>query len=179
MRPMLAVAILVFSSTTAFAQIPANLLRQGSTTFLPVPGTVSLAGPRFGLTSLAPGVITKLREREIEVSPLISQFGWQFERQFYSRDSGVTAVSEWVALIGGMDQGVVLPSLSWVVGVRTKEGAEFGIGPNITPAGVGLVLTGGVTIRTGALNVPVNVALVPSRYGTRLTVLTGFNMRQR
>ena len=29
----------------------------------------------------------------------MSQFGWQFEKQFYTRDSGVTMVSEWVALV--------------------------------------------------------------------------------
>jgi hypothetical protein len=67
---------------------------------------------------------------------MISQFGWQFERQFYSKDSGVAVVNEWVGLVGGLDRGVALPSLSWLVGVRTKEGTELGIGPNVTPAGV-------------------------------------------
>ena len=84
----------------------------------------------------------------------------------------------WVFLAGGLEQGVVLPSLSWLVGLRTREGAEFGIGPNVTPAGVSLVLAAGVTMRTGTFNVPVNVAVVPSRVGTRVSVLTGFNMRR-
>ncbi|HEY6507124.1 MAG TPA: hypothetical protein VIY56_03875, partial [Vicinamibacterales bacterium] len=79
----------------------------------------------------------------------------------------------------GMEQGVVLPSLSWLVGLRTREGAEFGIGPNITPVGVSLVLAAGVTMRAGSLNVPLNVAVVPSKAGTRVSVLSGFNMRRR
>ena len=145
----------------------------------PVAKTASLSGPRFGLTILADGVVKKLAERDIAVGPHISQFGWQFEKQFYTRDSGVTMVTEWVALVGGLEQSVALPSLSWMVGVRTRDGAEFGIGPNITPAGTALVLATGMTFRAGALNVPVNVAVVPGKSGTRVSVLSGFSLRHR
>ena len=141
--------------------------------------TVNLSGPRFGLTALSPGVVDELHKKQIDVTSNISQFGWQFEKQFYTRESGVAAVNEWVFLLGGLDQGVALPSLSWMVGLRTREGAEFGIGPNVTPAGVALALAAGVTFRAGNLNVPMNVAVVPSKAGTRLSVLTGFNMRHR
>ena len=145
----------------------------------PFTKTVNLSGPRFGMTALSTGVVDELKQRNIDVGANISQFGWQFEKQFYSRESGVAAVNEWVVLLGGLDQGVALPSISWLVGLRTREGAEFGIGPNITPAGVALALAGGVTFRAGNLNVPMNIAVVPSRAGTRISVLTGFNMRRR
>ena len=144
----------------------------------PFTKSVSLSGPRFGLTALSTGVVDELARRNIDVGPNISQFGWQFEKQFYTRESGVAAVSEWVVLLGGLDQGVALPSVSWLVGLRTREGAEFGIGPNITPAGVALALAAGVTFRSGNLNVPMNVAVVPSKAGTRISVLTGFSMRR-
>ena len=104
---------------------------------------------------------------------------WQFEKQFYTKDGPVTMVTEWVALVGGLEQSVVLPSLSWMVGARTRDGAEFGIGPNITPAGTALVLAGGMTFRAGALNIPVNVAVVPSKAGSRVTLLSGFSLRHR
>jgi hypothetical protein len=55
---------------------------------------------------------------------------------------------------------------------------EFGIGPNATPAGLALAVAAGVTYSTGALNVPINVAVVPSKAGVRVSVLTGFNMRK-
>ena len=71
------------------------------------------------------------------------------------------------------------PVSSWLVGIRTPEGVEFGAGPNFTPLGVGLVAAFGVTMQTGALNVPVNFAFAPSRAGLRVSVLTGFNMRRR
>jgi hypothetical protein len=131
------------------------------------------------LTVLGDGILEKLKEKDIDVKSTISQFGWQFEKQVKISDKGLTAVNEWVVLAGGLDQGVVLPSLSWLVGIRTPEGVEFGAGPNFTPLGVGLVAAFGVTVRTGALNVPLNFALAPSRSGLRVSVLTGFNMRRR
>jgi len=169
-------AVVVILSLTVFAEAASaqNVLEPPGFT-----KTVNLSGPRFGLTALSTGVVDELHKRSIDVGSNISQFGWQFERQFYSRGSGVAAVNEWVVLLGGLDQGVALPSLSWMVGLRTRDGAEFGIGPNITPAGVALAVAGGVTFRAGTLNVPMNVAVVPSKVGTRISVLTGFNMRRR
>ena len=170
MRNLLLAICFVSSAVPAFAQ---------SGTMAPPPTrTLSLAGPRFGLTFLSDGVVEKLKEKDIEVGSSISQFGWQFERQFYSKGSNLTAMTEWVVLLGGLDQGVAIPSLNWLVGMRTREGAEFGIGPNITPAGVSLVIAAGVTFRTGAFNIPMNFAVVPSKAGTRVSMLTGFTLRK-
>jgi hypothetical protein len=144
----------------------------------PPTSSVSLSGPRFGLTYLDEGVREKLLARNIDVQPTISQFGWQFEKQFYARGGGVTALNEWVVLVGGLDQGVALPSVSWLVGLRTSTGSEFGFGPNLTPAGVALAIAGGTTLRLGAMNVPMNVAIVPSKSGMRLSFLTGFSLRR-
>jgi hypothetical protein len=168
-RAMLAGAIVVAVSAPAAAQTLPSYAK-----------SADLAGPRFGLTLLSDGIVDKLAERQIIVTrPYVSQFGWQLEKQFFTKDSGVTMVTEWVALLGGLEQSVALPSLSWLVGVRTRDGAEFGIGPNITPAGTALVFATGMTFRTGAVNVPVNVAVVPSKSGTRVSVLTGFSLRRR
>jgi len=165
-----------------FAGVAAPALAQDSVNIVNPPPpvrSVNLSGPRFGMTSLSQGVIDKLAEREIDVRPTITQFGWQFERQFYGKGGGLAAVNEFVVLAGGLEQGVVLPSVNWLVGLRSPGGAEFGIGPNITPAGVALAVAGGVTFRSGSLNVPVTFAMVPSKDGVRVSVLTGFNMRGR
>jgi hypothetical protein len=146
----------------------------------PVADMVSLSGPRFGGTFLSDGVVKKLKTDDgLTVAPFISQFGWQFEKQFYGGVGGPTAVTEAVVLLGGLEQGVALPSVSWLVGVRTKNGTEFGVGPNINPVGAALVVSGGMTFRAGVLNVPVNVAVVPSKAGVRVSVLSGFNLRRR
>lgn len=182
MRSIVMSALLVAVTSPALAQttIPAStILKQARATFVPITRTVDLSGPRIGFTYLPPETLRRLEDvHELSLRSPISQFGWQFERQFYTQDGGVTAVSEWVVLLGGLDQGVPIPSLSWLVGFRTKEGAEFGVGPNLTPAGAGLVVAAGVTFRAGPFNVPLNFAFVPSRYGTRISVLTGFNTRR-
>jgi hypothetical protein len=96
----------------------------------------------------------------------------------FAQEGGMTGVSEWIFLVGGLEQSVLLPSLTWLVGVRSGAGTEFGVGPNITAAGTALAVGGGMTFRSGALFIPVNVAAVPSRSGVRVSVLTGFNSRR-
>src|SRR5688572_30017337 len=161
-------AVMLLCAGSSYAQAPG-----------PRPLTpVSLSGPRVGATFLSPGVASKLRENQIDASWALSQFGWQFEKRIKTGPSGLSAVNEWVVLAGGLEQGLFIPSLSWLVGLRTGSGVEFGLGPNVTPAGVALALAGGVTISKGALNVPFNVAVVPSRAGMRVSVLTGFNMKR-
>jgi hypothetical protein len=140
---------------------------------------VDLSGPRFGITALNTGIVDKLKaEQGWDLAPVVTQFGWQFEKQFYGKQGGPTAVTEAVVLLGGLEQGVVIPSLSWLVGVRGSDGTEIGVGPNVTPAGVALALAVGKTFRMGVLNVPVNIAVVPSRLGMRVSLLTGFSLRR-
>ena len=157
--------------------LSSSLTAQPSPGVPPVARTLSLAGPRFGITLLSDDTIAKLYEHDIDVRSPIAQFGWQFEHEFYSKQDGPTVLNEWVLLLGGLEQGAAIPSLNWMVGLRTKEGAEFGIGPNITPAGVALAVAAGITFRAGVINVPMTFAAVPSKYGTRVSVLTGFVLR--
>ena len=74
---------------------------------------MSLSGPRVGMTFLTPA--SSIRSKEDfnkDIDPVISQFGWQYEKRFLSSDTGATGVTEWVVLLGGIDQGVVIPSLT-------------------------------------------------------------------
>jgi hypothetical protein len=175
MKPLLLSLMLAGAATPLCAQtVPPARNQQ----IPPVAKTVSLSGPRFGFTFLSDGIVDTLKTEDITVANGISQFGWQFERQFYSKEGGPTVLNEWVLLAGGLDQGVLLPSLNWLVGLRTREGAEFGIGPNITPVGVALAIAAGVTFRAGVLNIPMNFAVVPSKAGLRVSMLTGFTLRR-
>jgi len=36
-----------------------------------------------------------------------------------------------------------------------------------------------MTFRAGALNIPVNIAVAPSKSGSRVSVLSGFSLRHR
>jgi hypothetical protein len=167
-KTLAAVAVIIAASTpaTLHAQQPNELVRE-----------LARSGPRFGVTWLGGSTIDTLRSKyDVDVASVITQFGWQFEKQFASLENGPVALNEWVILIGGLDQGVFLPSVTWLVGVRTPGNFEFGVGPNVTPAGVALAISMGVTFKAGALAIPVNTAIVPSRYGLRASILTGFNV---
>ena len=173
MRWFLRLSIVLFG-LSRFAS-PASA--QPGYTFKP-PKEIDLSGPRIGLTVLGPGSIDRLKTEDIHVNSVVSQFGWQFEKRFYTSQEGLTMLTEFVPLLSGLEQGVALPSLNWLVGVRGPSGLEFGIGPNVSPAGAALVLAGGVTFRAGAMNIPLNVAFVPSRSGSRVSILSGFSLRR-
>ena len=163
--------VVVFQSHDAFAQVTPGPLQPAE--------TMRLAGPRFGVTFLSDSVRTKLRDQvQTDVGSVITQFGWQKEKRFMSSATGFTGVTEFVLLLGGMEQGVVLPSFNWLVGARTADGLEFAVGPNVTPAGIALGVAAGVTLRTGNLNIPINLAAVPSNSGLRVSLLAGFNTRR-
>ena len=148
------------------AQQPQELVRK-----------LNRSGPRFGVTWLSGSIVDTLNSKyDIDVAPVVTQFGWQFEQQFASLENGPVALNEWVLLVGGLDQGAFLPSLTWLVGIRTPGNFEIGIGPNATPAGVALAMSTGYTFKVGALAVPINMAIVPSKYGIRSSILTGFNL---
>ena len=141
----------------------------------------SLAGPRLGLVyiSASPGSTflngdMKLDDlfdegssdyAEVAKGTLTSLYGWQWESRF--ADGGnVTGIVEWIALVGGMEKGKFLPSVSSMVGARTASGLEFAIGPNLSLGGIAMVFGMGYNFKSGNLNIPVNIAFVPGRKGT-------------
>ena len=141
---------------------------------------IDLSGPRVGFTVLSQSIVDTLKnDDQIVVSPLISQFGWQFEKQFYSTQSGPTAVTECrpAARRTRSGRGDSEPELA---GRRAHEGRRRvrRRSQHHTRRG-GAGDRAGITFRAGTLNVPVNFAVVPSKAGTRVSVLTGFSLRRR
>jgi len=139
------------------------------------PNRMSLSGPRAGLTLITGKTADRL-EDELDIkTPIISQFGWHFEKRFFSIPEGPTGVVEFIPLIGGMENNIVLPSVSMVVGLRGVNGREIGVGPNVSVSGIAYVVGGGVTRTIGMLNIPTNFSVVFSNEGVRLSILIGFN----
>lgn len=137
-----------------------------------------LSGPRFGFTTFT-GDVARMRDY-IGKSALMSQFGWQFETQVLSTQSGNQALMEWVVLVGGVEQDELNLSLSWLAGYRLPNGVEFGVGPNVSIRKEGgdpttsMVVAGGATLPFGELYVPVNVAVAIAEGGPRITTLLGW-----
>src|SRR5690242_12805030 len=120
-RPIRAAAVALF---LAIGCIPARASGQGT-----VIGRAVIirepddrAGPRFGVAALTRGSETAAKEGK-KFSPVTTLFGWQFEHGF-PLDSGLTLVSEWVLLVGGLEQNVPLPSATWLIGFRVPNGIE-------------------------------------------------------
>ena len=164
-------------------------------------------GPRVGVTFLQKGTsrdrIAEAFDRG-DITPWISQFGWQFETRIFTLDDGACGLVEFVPMIGGLEQGLFLPSASGILGFRTRSGVELGVGPNLSLSGVGLVMAAGASFKIGKVTFPINVVFSPnitkttadseeydfntntyiivpgveSKSGFRLSLVMGFNSRK-
>ncbi len=166
-----------------------------------------LEGPRIGMTMVTQGsaadfihkgfnFIDDERNKLGETgSAFTTQYGWQWESRFADGGADITGIVEWVALVGGMEQGLFLPSLSSVIGIRNSNGFEFGVGPNLSLSGVGMVFAVGHNFKSGSLNMPVNLVFMPGKditanhikgdgsfeeythnTGARISIMVGFNL---
>ena len=161
-----------------------------------------LAGPRIGMTFITSGSTADFLHEgfsyvDEEKQPLgetgaafTTQYGWQWESRFADGGGSITGIVEWIALVGGMEQGMFLPSVSSVIGVRTADGLEVGVGPNLSLSGIGMIFGIGHNFKSGNLNLPVNLVIMPGKSqtgdsngesytynsGTRISIMVGFNM---
>jgi len=162
-------AILILSAGL-MAQEKDTLTTESSYDF----GPTTLSGPRIGVTIITGETAETLRDK-FDADPFVTQFGWHFEKRFFSVKNGLCGVTEVITLIGGVEQGLFLPSLNWLAGLRWPTGFELGFGPNISLTGFAYVFGLGVTIRQGKLNIPLNLSVVMSKKGPRFSFLVGFN----
>jgi hypothetical protein len=139
----------------------------------------SYYGPRLGVTWLAQSVRDKAEENGIDVGPAILQFGWQWEQRFVISADAPMLASAFVLTAGGAEQGVLIPSLSWLLGIRGTKGGELALGPVVSLTGVNLGFAAGITKRYGEVYVPWNVVVVTGEPGLRVSLFTGFNMNRR
>lgn len=158
-------------------------------------GPRRLSGPRTGLTLLPPRAVDAANlatNGQFGSVPVITQLGWQVETRIFQLEGGLTGVTETVMLVGGLDRGLVIPSVTFLTGLRLASGVESGIGPNLivnpnigaaedvgdasTYAQVGLALAAGFSPHIDDVNLPVNVAVVLGRRGPRVSLLIGFNV---
>lgn len=138
----------------------------------------SLSGPRFGFTTFT-GETADLRQMA-DLEPIMSQFGWQFETQIVSLESGNQALMEWLFLVGGVEEENTSLSLAWLAGYRLPNGLEFGVGPNVSlnvndnSTTSSMVVAAGVTLPFGEMYVPLNAAITMADGGPRITTLLGW-----
>jgi hypothetical protein len=94
-----------------------------------------LDGPRMGYTyftgTLANYLKAPKNEGGFDAMPAMFQFGYQFETQ-YLNEGNFQALFEFVPLVTGLDQGLFIPSLAVLNGLRSnKNGWELAFGPTV------------------------------------------------
>lgn len=175
-------------------EVQGNKERGSRATYSGIPSKYS--GPRIGMTVLGPGsAADEIKSRG--KSPYVSQFGWQFETRIFTSSSGISGLAEFVPLIGGMEQGLFLPSASLLFGFRVRDGLEVAAGPNLSLTGLGMVLAVGTSFHLDDVYFPVNLVFVPNvtktetetlyngkrittttNTGFRISLIVGFNIRR-
>ncbi len=172
--------IATFISIASFAQRP-PVLRDTST---PIIEPLKLSGPRVGIIGVLEADYSRLYEisnyfsEDNPVHPVLSTFGWQFETQFFAAPNGTAGLIEFIPLVSGFEQGLFIPSLNMIFGLRTAEGMEVGFGPGISILGTGIIAAAGYNFRSEYLNIPVNLAYVQGRESQRVVLTVGFNLRR-
>jgi hypothetical protein len=155
MKKTLLLIVSIFTLNQVNAQIQYSSNTESKSTMVQA-SVDKLSGPRVGMTIISNGHIADQLE-----SNFMTQFGYQFEKQI-AGDEQIAGLIEGIVMIGGLEQGRFLPSISGLFGARTATGFEFAIGPNLSLAGAGLVIGIGKTIKMGSINIPINFAFVPS-----------------
>ena len=161
---------------------------------------VKNSGPRFGITVVGPGLLADILNDERDIGDetevnytqkqaMMTQLGWQWET-ILKEGQEFSGIIEWIGFVGGLERGTIVPSFSGLLGIRKNSGFEVAMGPTASLTGIGLVIAAGHTFKSGDLNVPVNIAFVPSRdnhflgdpksgeklaSGLGVTVTVGFN----
>src|SRR5690606_36706794 len=106
------------------------------------------------------------------------------------------ALVEFLPTLSGLEQGILMPALNILLGVRnSRTGLEFAMGYNMivgknkyfnestseynykVALNSGLLFAIGKTFKSGRLNFPVNVYYIPGKYDThRFGVTSGFKI---
>jgi hypothetical protein len=137
--------------------------------------TAVSAGPRMGAV-LVSGEAADALETEFDAGPVLTAWGWQFEYQYDASNGGPVGLVEIVPLILGLDQGLAIPTVNLLFGIRSPDKWEVVAGPNVSVGGVGMCFAIGKTYASGSMNMPVNFAIVSSDQGVRYSLTFGWNL---
>jgi len=100
----------------------------------------------------------------------------------------LSVIWEEILLVGGLDQSLIVPGFTFILGLRTTSGFEFGVGPNILLnfselqeeepkikefVKTAVVLALGVSVKAGRFDFPIDIAFTPATTGLRFTIIMG------
>ena len=185
---------------------------------------LNLSGPRFGgtfFTGDIAGYITDEKHKGgYDASPYMYMLGYQFEVQYLNAGK-LQALFEFIPTITGAEQGLFLPNLNVLHGLRHNVGGwEFAMGLSLgvtkratgyyddenewhllhewdysepfpyneqervdsrgdLSLNTGFVIAGGKSFKSGRMNIPINLFVIPSKDGIRGGIAMGFNAKKK
>lgn len=103
---------------------------------IPATEQMHLDGPRMGVTVFTDRTASIIRAPKsqggFDAAPVMFQFGYQFEKQYFASGQ-FQALFECVPVITGLDQGIFIPSVTLMNGMRmNRMGWEVGFGPTFS-----------------------------------------------
>jgi hypothetical protein len=109
--------------------------------------------------------------------PVITLFGVNFEQRILLGETRSHFAFQEVVLLGGLEQGMILPEATLLIGYRDSSGFEFGIGPILHLSGIGVITAVGWTFSYRGVYIPVDISLVlPNKEKPiQIGFTTGFN----
>ncbi len=149
-------------------------------------------GPRVGATVIVarPAEFDKAVQEMFpdpgrKYFPLVTQFGISLEQRIRLGFTESHFAFQEVITLGGLDQNIVIPFFSFLIGFRSKMGLEIGMGPNISmkksedsiKPTLSVIYAVGWTFSFKDVYVPVDIAVVPTPSDgyPRISIMTGFN----
>ena len=113
-------------------------------------GQIKNSGPRMGIAytvgTMNEFVTRSKAEGGLDIKPVMSNLGYQFEGQYVGTEN-FSALVECLVMFTGLEQGKLIPSISLLNGYRFgKQGWEFAFGPSfsLTKTSTGFFDTGGL-----------------------------------
>jgi hypothetical protein len=156
-----------------------------------------LDGPRFGMSFFTGPTADRFMASKSKggyngVYPGVWMFGYQFEKQ-YLNTGDLQVLFEFIPMINGLDQGLFMPSFILLHGIRSNNtGLEFAFGPSVRiynadknsmldsrgdlSLGSDFVFALGRSFKSGKMNIPINIFVVPNKNGVRAGFSFGFNV---
>jgi hypothetical protein len=156
------------------------------------PRTLLFFGPRMGVSAVIQeprnfdnDMQSLLHDSSRSYFPVYSEMGIQAQQLFPLAGASGYLTFQQTLLLGGLDQGMPLPSAYMTLGYRMGFGLELGLGPYITVGSPGgspgfafsMVYTLGWTFVTPGFSLPLTLVFVPlpSYVNPHVSLLFGFS----
>lgn len=142
-----------------------------------------IVGPRIGVNYLNYDVedfsekVSEFYSGDDVYYPVTSLFGFICEQRVVLGDTSSHFAFQEIVMLSGIEQSLLLPSASFLIGFRGSSGLEFGTGATFGLTGIGVIIAAGWTFSFSGVYIPVDLSFIipSSKRPFSIALTTGFN----